>query len=207
MSTEILIKHFFIYFRNILVWLLPFILFCSALFVLVFFLKGDLSKYVELLKILIWPLTLLIGLFFFRKVVTYMFFSMDEFNFFGAKGTLKSVHQIISDEVDKKFIQEKEEKTRKEEMGHLETKLNNSSATAEENERLARDIFNLYKDYKTETQKQIQKLNLEIKNLKEKTIQYQEAKTPSVMEDQISPDLGTDSEVITNLDGTQPKHE
>lgn len=38
-----------------------------------------------------------------------MFFSMNEFNFFGAKGGLKNVNDMIDEEVNKKFIKEKED--------------------------------------------------------------------------------------------------
>lgn len=94
---------FFNMLRGLLIWLFPFMatIVFPALFCYVF--KKDFDKYFELVKIIIWPSTILISLFFFRKVVTYLFFSMDEFNFFGARGSLKNINSLIEEKVDEKI--------------------------------------------------------------------------------------------------------
>lgn len=61
------------------------------------------DQWIELLRIIVWPATVLVAVFFFRKVLTYLFFSMDEFNFFGAKGTLKNVRDLVNEKVDQLY--------------------------------------------------------------------------------------------------------
>lgn len=110
-----LVKTVLIYTRNVLVWICPFVIFVLALGVPVYFLRSNFESYLKLLSILIWPLTILLALFFFRKVVTYLFFTMNEFNFFGAKGELKDVKGMIEERVEKRIREEKDnEKSRKE---------------------------------------------------------------------------------------------
>ena len=89
-----------------------------------YFLQLD---YLKLLEILIWPITLLIALFFFKKVFTYLFFSMDSFSFFGAKGHLKNVKDVIDEEVLRLFEREKQEKERKSEISVLREDLDKKS--------------------------------------------------------------------------------
>ena len=189
------------YLRNITLWLTPFFIFCIFIYIAVYSLKGNLSAYTELLKILIWPITVLIGLFFFRKVVTYMFFSMDEFNFFGVKGELKNVDDLINEEVDRRLKMEKEEMATKEEMKKLGDKLNNTSATAEENLKLAQDIYKVYQSYKEDTEKKIQDLISE--NVATRENLRSENFTPAITEN-IAPDMGT-GEKIGDIVGTEPK--
>jgi hypothetical protein len=191
--------------RNFLLWLCPFFIFLLLVGMVWFFLKGTPDKYIELTKVLIWPITVLISLFFFRKVFTYMFFSMDEFNFFGVKGDLKNVNQMINEEAEKRIIREKEELATKEEMKKLEDKFNNTSTSAEENLQLARDVFKLYQDYKSESEKKIQDLTFENKILKENPSQSPTdgASTPIIATDQITADLGT-GERIEGQTGMQP---
>ncbi|TSC68977.1 MAG: hypothetical protein G01um101456_389 [Parcubacteria group bacterium Gr01-1014_56] len=57
----------------------------------------------EFLRIIIWPSTIFVIAFYFRKVVTYLFFSMEEFNFFGAKGKLRSVHELIDSKANQQY--------------------------------------------------------------------------------------------------------
>ncbi len=138
----------------------PFILFLLSCAAAVFFFKGSLERYIELLTITIWPITILLALFFFRKVVTYMFFSMDEFNFFGAKGELKDITGVIEERVARRMSDQKAEQERQEEIKVIADSLekakashNNVEQKAKENLELARSIF---KDYKNLSQKHIE---------------------------------------------------
>lgn len=189
------------YLRNITLWLTPFFIFCIFIYIAVYSLKGNLSAYTELLKILIWPVTVLIGLFFFRKVVTYMFFSMNEFNFFGVKGKLKNVDDLINEEVDRRFKMEKEEMATKEEMKRLGDKLNDTSATAAEERKLAREIYKLYQSYKEDSEKRIQDLILENSAFKEN--QKSENLTPAINKN-VVPDMGT-GEKLNEAIGVEQK--
>jgi len=75
---------------------------------LISFLVGDYVKTVTLLKILVWPLTVLGALFLFRKVFAYTFLSLDGFNFFGARGTLRPPQQVIEERAQQ-IVKEKED--------------------------------------------------------------------------------------------------
>lgn len=72
------------------------------------------DNYIKILDILIWPLALLMSMSFFRKVFTYIFFNLDQFNFFGTKGELKKIEDVIKDESLKLYNAEKKEKELKE---------------------------------------------------------------------------------------------
>lgn len=195
-----------IFTRNLLLWLCPFFIFLLVIILVWYFFGGTPDRYVELIRILIWPVTVLVGLFFFKKVFTYMFFSMDEFNFFGVKGDLKNVNLMINEEAEKRLLREKEDLATREEMKRLEEKFNNTSATAEENLQLAKDVYKIYQDYKNENEKKIQNLVSENKLLKESSSQIliNESSTPIATTDQISADMGS-GEKIDNQNGTQPQ--
>lgn len=195
-----LTKKTCIYLRNVLLWFVPFFVFILILFVAVYVLKGNLDKYTELLKIFIWPVTVLIGLFFFRKVVTYMFFSMDEFSFFGIKGELKNVQELINEKVEKKFSEEKRERETTEKMKAMEERLNNTSASDEENKKLVRDIYKLYKENQKESQDRIDGLTMENQSLRETLSKLTISETPI---SSLSAELGS-GDKINDLTEAQP---
>ena len=64
---------------------------------------GNFLGFLEIIK---WPLLIGIFGFYFRKVITYLFFSFDEFSFFGLRGKLIPVQKMINDRV--KQLREKE---------------------------------------------------------------------------------------------------
>ena len=159
-------------FGNILMWFFPLCIFLLTVFVAVYFLGVDFYEYLDLLKILIWPVTLLLGLFFFRKVVTYMFFSMSEFNFFGTKGELKSVTEVIEENVEKRIKEKKGEeegvakiKAMTEDLERANLSKEDSIKKAGEYQALAREFL---KDYKELSEKHVETTkNLEIFRQKE----------------------------------------
>ena len=137
-------------------------------------LRDSLSTIVEMIKILIWPITTLIALFYFRKVVTYLFFSMDEFNFFGAKGTLKNVNDLIIEKVNERFLEEKEERERNMQMEKLSSdiearkrEVDSANGTAEQNLKLAKDVLSSWNESSKSSKKIIDDLLSENKKLKE----------------------------------------
>lgn len=99
------------------------VLFVGAFLTL--FYKGALSyaQYIEILKTLIWPTVVLISFLFFRKVFTYLFFSVGEFNFFGAKGTLKDIREVIEERVEERISDEKQREQRDKEIETLLAKV------------------------------------------------------------------------------------
>lgn len=93
--------------------LMPFLTF---LFINSWVFKNDPLMFFRFLEIVIWPLTIILGAFFFRKVLTYLFFSMEEFNFFGAKGDLKNVKEVINEKAKEIFQRELERQKHKDEI-------------------------------------------------------------------------------------------
>ncbi len=160
------------YLRNIVVWLCPFVLLLLGAYVLIFYVFGsEFDHYIQFLRVIVWPVTILIALFFFRKVATYMFFSMKEFNFFGAKGELKDITKVIEERVESRIREEKEEEMRSNKIKSVERKLQKANAStenaktkADENYELARSIF---KDFK-ELSESHERVSKELNELRER---------------------------------------
>jgi len=117
---KVRIKYFILgvknQFKNLIIligrlfwWIVPLALFILAICVPRLIWNLNFKDYLEFIKILIWPFTALVILFFFNKVITYLVFSINEFNFFGAKGELKNVQDLIGEKVKEKFEQEKKD--------------------------------------------------------------------------------------------------
>jgi len=111
------------------------------------------SDFIDLLNIIVWPLVLLSGLLFFKKVITYLFFSMDEFNFFGNKGTLKNIQEVINEKVDIILNTEKKEEEHRQLIENYENKIKTIISSEESSqekirnkEALFKEIFNKYKE-------------------------------------------------------------
>ncbi|PIQ91420.1 MAG: hypothetical protein COV70_03795 [Parcubacteria group bacterium CG11_big_fil_rev_8_21_14_0_20_39_22] len=61
---------------------------------------GLYEEYLNLLDITIWPAVVIIVALSFRKILAYLFFSVEEFSFFGAKGRLKDVRELIEEKAE-----------------------------------------------------------------------------------------------------------
>lgn len=70
------------------------------------------DKFLELSRIYLWPVVVIMGMMFFRKVIFYLFFSLEEFNLFGNRGKLKDVRSLIEEKVLEKFQAVKEAEKR-----------------------------------------------------------------------------------------------
>ena len=150
-------------------WLAPLSILLFALTLPSYFLGID---FITFVKTIIWPITILVILFFFKEVFTYLFFSMREFNFFGIKGTLRSVIDVINERVENRLVDDKNEKERREltntlagEIKQREVKIavkdaeiKRTKGDADENLELARDILKEWKDTKTKYQKIVSEL-------------------------------------------------
>lgn len=168
------LKNVFSIFGGLFLWISPLTLFFLVTYLPKILWNPSFTNYIEFLKILVWPYTVLVILFFFKKVVTYLFFSMDEFNFFGAKGNLKNVNEVILEEVNKKFLEKENEEKRKNDMEKLnaeikikESELSKTKGTADENLDLAREIMKEWKKSTEQNKKTILNLDTENKRLKE----------------------------------------
>ena len=135
------------YLRNLIVWMCPFLLFLLLVAGTIFLLKADFGKYIELTRVLIWPVTILLALFFFRKVFTYLFFSMDEFNFFGAKGELDDITEVISTQVEKRLREQDEKKKRSADIEGIASRLKKAEFSKSEVEKRATENLALAKDF------------------------------------------------------------
>lgn len=121
--------------------------------ILIFIYNGAISyvQYLEILKTIIWPTIVLMSLLFFKKVFTYLFLSMEEFNFFGAKGHLKDVRDLIDERVEDRVEQARNQKEREEEIERITTEIERKEKTtneldvkAKENIELATKLLNMY---------------------------------------------------------------
>jgi hypothetical protein len=120
----------------------------------------------SLLKIIVWPAVVLIALFLFKKVVTYLFFSMDEFNFFGNKWHLRDIREVINEKVKELSETQKREEQRLIYENEIKTRvsaLEKENATITEWRDLATDSIKLYKEL-TDDYKKIYKENIELNN-------------------------------------------
>lgn len=129
------------------------------------------DRLIEILKIIIWPIIVLSALLFFRKVFTYLFFSMEEFNFFGTKGKLKDIREVIEEKVKIKFDESENEKLRgleikkiTEDFEKMKLSKDSTDKKMEEWAELSKYIFNKYKevsDLNVETKKELDSLRKE----------------------------------------------
>ncbi len=182
-------------------WLLPIAFFLTITYLPKILWNLSFKDYLEFLKILIWPCTVIVILFFFQKVFTYMFFSMDEFNFFGAKGNLKNVNEIILEEVEKKLLEEKEEGEQKKKMKKLNTQINKTKGTADENLAIARSVMVEWKKSTKQNKDTINDLTKENKRLREITSSF--STSPSVSPSGILvPEMGSGEKTTDFKPGT-----
>lgn len=124
--------------RSFIVWMCPFLVFLGSLLLFCYFFKSDL---IELVKVLVWPFTVLTILYFFRKVVAYLFFSMNEFNFFGINGSLKNVNDMIKEQVERKIGEKESEDKRNEEINKLKEENNTVKGNDESKSQLIEKVF------------------------------------------------------------------
>lgn len=196
-------------------WLAPVSILLLALILPAYFFGID---FIAFVKTTIWPVTILVILFFFKEVFTYLFFSMKEFNFFGIKGTLRNVIDVINERVENKFIDGKNEKERGEltntlaeeikerevEIAQKDAEIKKTKGDADENLELARDILKEWKDTKTKYQKIVAKLEEENRRLKEQVSSFSLVNVPNITPESLVADLGT-GERVEDLTPGNPK--
>jgi len=101
------------------------------------------DHFIEIINIIIWPLTLFVVLIFFRKIFTYMFFSLDEFNFFGLKGSLNNVYETVEKKAEEKYQKRIEEEKRQSDYDDMKRNIENIKKSKEEVGTKYNDILNL----------------------------------------------------------------
>lgn len=110
-----------------------FTFFIVAILVVAFFKQGpNLTSLLAILSVVLWPLVVLAALLFFRRVLTFLFFSLEEFNFFGARGKLKSVEAVINEKALELWEAQKAEKERQQEKEKLESELRSLNESKED---------------------------------------------------------------------------
>jgi hypothetical protein len=152
-------------------WLAPVSLFLLSLIIPTKLFNLDFLRFVDILS---WPITILTALFFFKKVFTYLFFSINEFSFFDLKGHLRNVNEVILDEVNKRFIEKEKDEIRKADMETLnleiskkEDELGKEKGNADENLKLAKSILKEWRDSIKKKDKIIDELENENKRITE----------------------------------------
>jgi hypothetical protein len=134
------IKEILKFFAGILPYLLIFILVVSILVVI--YQQGlTFDHLIILINSLIWPTIVLVALLFFKKVFTYFFFSLEEFNFFGTRGTLKNVEEMIREKADELWRNEKgQKKLKTERLDHQKELAELKDSKIQQTERANRAI-------------------------------------------------------------------
>ncbi|MCR4279695.1 MAG: hypothetical protein NUV78_03095 [Candidatus Zambryskibacteria bacterium] len=128
----------------------------GSLLIFIYQNKLTFIEFIDLVKVLIWPAIVLLALLFFRKVFTYLFFSIEEFNFFGTRGRLKSIQEVISEKAEEQYKQQKEEQRLKDERkGHKRKllELQNSKLQVAEREKHTLQLAKELNDENEELQK------------------------------------------------------
>jgi len=152
-------------------WIVPFALFLLVTYLPKFIWDISFSDYLEFLKILVWPMSALIILFFFKKVITYLFFSIDGFNFFGAKGELKNAYDLITEKVNEKFENERRDAGRESEVKRLQKEIDANSGRADKNLETAKEIIKEWKGSIKDNRKLLEE-NKQLKEMLERKNQY-----------------------------------
>ena len=89
------------------------------------------------IQVAVWPLTVIFGLVLFKRIVAYLFLSMESFNFFGAKGTIRPAHEVIEERA--KMMRDEEK--RDQEYKATISKIDSKDLEASEYKRIAHDIL------------------------------------------------------------------
>lgn len=149
---------------NLLPYLLLILLF-GLVFVFAPTTNPDYDQYLGILRILAWPAVVIVIALFFRKVFTYLFFSMSEFNFFGAKGGLKDIREVIEEKVEERILEKETLKKRGDEIklmsSVLEKIVSSGPSVADTNELVNQStwLFNAYKELSKEHEETVKELN------------------------------------------------
>jgi len=153
---------------------------------LVIIYKGlTIEQFLKLVDILVWPVVIFSALFFFRKIFTYLFFTFEEFNFFGIKGQLRNPIKVIDQIVEERIEQElgkkereKKEKEYKKIIDDNKLELEKKEGEVEKINNFTRKVLDnfekLYGEYKIINEKYTEYLNKE-KEEKEKRYYVREA--------------------------------
>ena len=169
-QTVIALHHKMKRFLEQLITLVPyFILIVLLGTLLIFFYKNNITyeNFSGIIKILIWPTIVFFAVLFFRRVFTYLFFSMEEFNFFGAKGKLKDIKEVIEERVEMRLKEQKNQEVRlneiakfSQELEYVKKSKGDSDKKADEYMELAKDIFSKYKKLSDDHAKSEKELDL-----------------------------------------------
>jgi hypothetical protein len=104
------------------------------------------KQIIDLIELLVWPVVAFTSLMFFRKVFTYLFFSLEEFSFFGTKGRLKSVQEMIQTKASELFEKEKRDKEDQEIIKSLGSSTANTQKAIDLAEKLFEDKKTLQRE-------------------------------------------------------------
>ncbi|MFH0740077.1 MAG: hypothetical protein V1819_03060 [bacterium] len=90
------------------------------------------ANVLDILKIIMWPITVIFISLFFRKVLSYFFFSLEEFNFFGNRGKLNNPKEMIEEKVEKILKEMAEKEITEKRINDLQIKINEEKKRNEE---------------------------------------------------------------------------
>lgn len=134
------VHGFLVFFATLVPWLIVgVIILLLSKHVLRYGLTFD--QFISFVEVVIWPTVIFTAIVLFKKIFTYLFFSLEEFSFFGAKGKLIDVRTMITNKADEMYQKKLEEEERSIERESLEKELNAlKSSTEKESERTKRAL-------------------------------------------------------------------
>jgi hypothetical protein len=110
------------------------------------------EKFLELSKVWAWRIFLVLIVFNFKKVIAYLFFSLDEFSFFGTKGKLKDIRALIDEKVQKRFEEVAENNERNLQIETLKQDLETNQENTDVLLKIANDAVKKMTEYSNELQ-------------------------------------------------------
>ena len=116
--------------------------------IFIFFYQNHMTyeNFTGIIKILIWPTIVFFAILFFRKVFTYLFFSMEEYNFFGVKGKLKDIREVIEERVQIRFNEKETQTARTAEIEKISKEIEDAKISKDDAEKQAKKYFDIAED-------------------------------------------------------------
>lgn len=155
-----------------LVFWIVFLVFLYIIFLKTNFLYffNNFNNVLRLLESIAWPIVVLIAFFFFRKIFTYLFLSIEEFNLFGTRGKLKNVYELIQERAQALFEEEQERKEIEEEQKRYEEELSELRSSRDRTVEGFERAVKLSRELLDENKELRKKIVLEAKSEREKAI-------------------------------------
>lgn len=113
------------------------------------------EHWLRFFEIIAWPSVVVILLSLFKKIFTYLFLSVREFNIFGAHGRLRDPYEVIEERTAQKYKEritseehERHQEVLKRKIQNMEEELNSNALQRDELFLLSQESLRLLKEYR-----------------------------------------------------------